>query len=490
MIELRDWISSTNFDPKPWLLLGKGPTFSRRGEFPLGEFNLLGLNNVVTEQKLDVAHIIDVDVVEKCADALGGNCRFLVIARRPHVQFKPAERLLEDYFSDLPVLRELDEQGRLVWYNADTSPPVGTSRSIGVSFFSSEAAMNILGEMGAKKVRTLGIDGGRKYGEEFQDLPELQNGLPSFDAQFRQLEDIVAKWGIDYDPLIAPMRVFCGLDETQIVAARTLEYTIRKHASRPVRFYPIFNVPAPVPKDPRNRGRTGFSFARFHIPKLSNHRGRALYVDADMQVFSDLAKLWEIPFNGAKVMCTRQDEAPTQWKDVSWFKPGRQLSVMMLDCERLDWDVEEIVRGLDEGRYTYEQLMFELCIVDPREITDALPPEWNHLEHYEPGKTSLIHYTVVPTQPWKNDKNSNCDLWERDFGEARAAQIVHEEEIERLAKIGYIKRSLAGLPPAGRVTAIASAALAQGKWALQRAAQRYKIFQHPSVLRVRRRLRI
>src|SRR5215204_4075295 len=104
MIELRDWIRSTSFDPKPWLLLGKGPTFSRRNEFPLGDYNLMGLNNVVTEQTLDVTHMIDVDVVEKCADALRDNCRFLVMARRPHVQFRPGERLLEDYFDEHPVL--------------------------------------------------------------------------------------------------------------------------------------------------------------------------------------------------------------------------------------------------------------------------------------------------------------------------------------------------------------------------------------------------
>jgi hypothetical protein len=488
MIELRDWIGSTNFERKPWLLLGKGPTFSRRGEFPLGDYNLMGLNNVVTEQRVDVAHIIDIDVVEKCADALRERCGHLVIARRPHVRFRAGERLLEDYFDELPVLRELDEQGRLVWYNPDTSPPVGNSPSIGVSFFSSEAAMNVLGEMGATSVRTLGIDGGTSYGDEFKDLPELQNGLPSFDAQFRQIEDIVARRGIDYDPLIEPMRVFCGLDETQIVAARTLEYTIRKHASRPVRFYPMLNVPTPEPKDPANRGRTGFSFARFHIPKLSGYKGRALYVDADMQVFGDLAALWDVPFNGAKVMCTRQDEPPPAWKDLSWFHPGRQLSVMMLDCERLDWDVEEIVGGLDESRYTYEQLMFELCIVDPAEITDDLPPVWNHLEHYEPGETRLIHYTVVPTQPWKNDQNPNRELWERDFEEARRAQVVHEDEIVRLAKLGHIRRSLAGLPPVGRIASLRNAGAARAKWALQRIAQRYKVFQHPSVMRVRRRL--
>src|ERR1700754_861039 len=139
MIELREWIRSKPFDDKPWLLLGKGPTFARRGEFPLDEYNLIGLNDVVAEQKVDVAHLIDVDVVGKVGDALRDNCKFLVIARRPHVDFKPKEKRLEDYFDEFPVLRELDEQGRLVWYNARGSAPIGDSPAIGVRFFSSEA---------------------------------------------------------------------------------------------------------------------------------------------------------------------------------------------------------------------------------------------------------------------------------------------------------------------------------------------------------------
>ena len=95
---------------------------------------------------------------------------------------------------------------------------------------------------------------------------------------------------------------------------------------------------------------------------------------------------------------------------------------MLLDCERLDWEIDDIVGGLDEGRYTYEQLMFELCVVDEDEINDNIPPVWNHLEHYEPGETKLLHYTVVPTQPWKNDKNPLQDaVGARVQGGARRA---------------------------------------------------------------------
>ena len=259
--------------------------------------------------------------------------------------------------------------------------------------------------MGVKTVRSIGIDGGSSYSKEFESGSQLANDLPSYDAQFREIEEIVAERGIDYDTLIESMHVFVGVDESQIVAARVLEHTIRKHASRPVRFHMMLNLPTPTPKDESNRGRTGFSFSRFQIPKLAGYKGRALYVDADMQVFDDIAEMWDIPFEDKRVLCTVQGEPPPQWKDFKEFHPGRQMSVMMLDCERLDWDIDDIVARMDRGEFTYQDLLFDLCIAPEEHIGDTLPPRWNHLEHYEPGETGLLHYTVVPTQPWKNDEN-------------------------------------------------------------------------------------
>ena len=35
MIELHEWIARSAFTDRPWLILGKGPTYQRRGEFDL-----------------------------------------------------------------------------------------------------------------------------------------------------------------------------------------------------------------------------------------------------------------------------------------------------------------------------------------------------------------------------------------------------------------------------------------------------------------------
>lgn len=446
MIELTDWIRTTRFPDRPWLVLGKGPTFSRRAEFDLDAYNLMALNHVVSEVKVNVAHVIDVDVIEACASDLARNCDWLVMPRTPHVQSRPSLRPLEDFVDAIPVLREIDRAGRLVWYNAETGRPYPGSPVIEVKWFSSEAALNLLATMGATKVRSLGIDGGQAYSSTFGYLDRtsrLANGLPSFDAQFSELERIVRVKGIDYEPLIEPIRVFVGADESQIVAARVLEHSIRKNTDALVRVSPMLDVRPPMPRKWSNRPRTAFSFARFMIPQLAGYRGRAIYLDADMQVFGDISELADAPFNGHHVLCTSQNETPERWRDSPWFHPGPQMSVMVLDCEALRWDIDEIVSDMDEGRYSYADLLFRMCIVPPEQLDPTLSPTWNHLEHYEPGVTRLVHYTVVPTQPWKSADNPLGNLWSEGYREAVSVGAVAPLEVEDAIVRGYARRELA-----------------------------------------------
>jgi hypothetical protein len=164
------------------------------------------------------------------------------------------------------------------------------------------------------------------------------------------------------------------------------------------------------------------------------------------------------------------------------------MSVMLLDCSRLDWDIEQIIGDLDAGKYTYAELLFDMCLVEPDEIADDIPPEWNHLEHYEPGVTKLVHYTVVPTQPWKNDKNPLADLWTPAFEEAKAAGLVRLDEVDRLARKGHIKRSLAGLKPRGKGTAAIYAGLGLLQRLVSRAENRWPMLRHPTLIRLRNRV--
>lgn len=446
MIGLSEWLGRVRFADRAWLMLGKGPSFERRNEFDLSAYNLLALNHVVEKLKVDIAHVIDVDVVEACGDSLEQNCDWLLMPRVPHVGARPSLQRLEDFVEAIPVLRRLDDQGRLVWYNAATTDQVFCgSPVVDVRWFSSEAALNLLAEMGVRQVRSLGIDGGQTYASAFgrlNDLTRLANGLPTFDAQFTELDQIVRDRGLDYEPLVQPVRVFVGADEGQLVATRVLAHSIRRNTNEAVRITPMIDLPLPRPKHRRNRPRTAFSFARFAIPQLCGYKGRAIYLDADMQVFGDVAELWNRPFGHNLVQVTSQDRPPDAWKGHAAFHTGPQMSVMVLDCSRLDWDPAKIVRELDEGRYTYEQLMFELCVVPPDRIDTTLPVEWNHLERYEPGLTRLVHYTVIQTQPWKSAANPWAGLWMDAYRDAVKAGAVAPAEVKRLVAAGHIRREL------------------------------------------------
>ncbi|MFA5882554.1 MAG: hypothetical protein WDA60_01755 [Acidimicrobiia bacterium] len=445
MLELIEWIGQAPFPGRPWLMVGKGPTFDRRDEFDLGEYNVVAINHVIDVIDADVAHIIDINVVDDCSERIRVGAEWLLMPRVPHERSRPGTRTLEQWFDDLPVLREYEERGRLVWYNGITATPAPGSPVIDTGTFSSEAVLRILGRMGARTVRSLGIDGGRSYSAAFRGLEGstlLENGAEGYDVQFAALDRIAEEYGIDYRSLVEPLRIFVGTDTSQIVAFRVLEYSIRKSATIPVEIVPMFGVDMPVPRNPANRSRTGFSFSRFKIPELCGYSGRGVYMDADMLVFGDVAELATMEFGDRKLLMS--DPEPTSlWEGHESTSIGpAKAAVMLLDCARLPWKVDEIVAGLDDGRYTYEDLMTRMCVVDPDEVAAAIPGEWNDLERYTPGVTRLIHYTVVPIQPWKNDENPLADLWMSWYQEAVEAGAVPPAEVEELIRAGLVKQSL------------------------------------------------
>ena len=239
----------------------------------------------------------------------------------------------------------------------------------------------------------------------------------------------------------APVRIFVGTDRSQMIGLRVFEFSARRHSSLPVSVTPLLDLKLPVPSDPRQRQRTGFSFSRFAIPRLAGHEGRAIYVDADMLVFKDIAELWRMPFDGAKVICQEElpDHVARARKPAGAGPRARQCSVMLLDCGRLAWDPEAIIAGL-ETRYTYEALMQELCILDASEISEDLPVRWNSLEHFD-ETTCLLHYTDMQTQPWVHAGHPHGHLWANEVRRMLAEGVLARSELEAERGLGYLRPS-------------------------------------------------
>jgi hypothetical protein len=230
-----------------------------------------------------------------------------------------------------------------------------------------------------------------------------------------------------------PVRVYVGSQDAQMVPVKVLEYSIRKHTNLPVEVFPLHEagVEFPMPRDVRNRPRTPFSFQRFYIPQLAGYRGRAIYLDSDMQVFRDIRELWSLPFDDADLLAA--------WEVAeSGRKP--QFSVMLLNCEALRWDLGQIVAALDRHELTYETLMYEMKVA--RRINTTIDPSWNSLERYDAGRTSLLHYTDMTRQPWVSRDNPLGNLWVRDLIEAIDRGFLPRELVEAHIHEGHLRPSL------------------------------------------------
>ena len=435
-----EWYEAQQYrSSQPWLVFGKGPTFARRHDYDISKYRTMSLNHAVREQPVTVAHMIDLDVVDACGEILARNAEFVVMPWYPHVNNRPGLVDLGALSVENPVLRGLRERGRLLWYNASTArAPVAGSPVVPVRFFSAEAAVNLLAMAGVKCIRSLGVDGGASYAGDFDDLKEktlLANQRSSFNRQFEEIAKTIMKTGVDFAPLDveSPVKVYVATTEAQMLAVKVLEYSIRKHASMSVEVFPLHRagIDIPVPRDQQNHPRTPFSFQRFLIPALCGYRGRAIYLDSDMQVFQDIRQLWTLPFNGADLLAVQEPGATGR-------KP--QFSVMLLDCERLHWDIRGIVSELDAGRLSYEQLMYEMRVAG--HIDPSIDPEWNSLERFHDGRTCLLHYTDMNTQPWISTRNPLGYLWFRDLFEAIDQGFIALDYVMEHVQKGYVRPSL------------------------------------------------
>ncbi len=235
------------------------------------------------------------------------------------------------------------------------------------------------------------------------------------------------------DPLLPdPIRVFVASTPAEWLPVRVLEFSIKESTSLPVELSAIYNSnrAIPTPLAIQNRPRTPFSFQRFLIPELCEFKGKAIYLDADMQVFQDIGELWN------------QDFAECDLQAVQDGINGRrgQFSVMLLDCQKLRWNVDQVVADLDAGKLDYSALMYEMRVA--QKIGRDISPNWNSLEYYEKGETCLLHYTDMNTQPWISTANPLGHLWVSCLKRALNCGFISRAEVEQEIASGHVRPSL------------------------------------------------
>lgn len=216
--------------------------------------------------------------------------------------------------------------------------------------------------------------------------------------------------------------VVIGSSREQRIPSLVLEHTILKRSISIPRIIHTYNKVFPAPKAPDLKPRTGFSFNRFAVPALAGYSGHAAYLECDQIVFRDVNDLFSLPMNEATVL-----------------RPVNQTSVLVLDCDKLNWDLPKIISDLDARKFTYHALMEAICIEPAKNISKTVPEMWNSLERYVAGETALLHYTNMATQPWRSKVPHPLDsIWASELRSAVQNGHISMRMITEDVSLGFL----------------------------------------------------
>lgn len=196
-----DWVRHrTLADPRPWLVVGKGPTAAGLTEATAGKYHVLTLNHACQLVTPALAHFADLEAFHDCEERLAALGCACCLPWHPHVRNAAGRKTLDDYAH--AVRRCQDKRlGLLVSYNASTANTLPRNRllpNITLRYFSAVGAFNVLAAAGVKEVVTAGVDGGTEYAPQFDPGTRLANGQKTFDVQLPELRATCRRHGITW----------------------------------------------------------------------------------------------------------------------------------------------------------------------------------------------------------------------------------------------------------------------------------------------------
>ena len=195
------------------------------------------------------------------------------------------------------------------------------------------------------------------------------------------------------------IRIFIGFDPRETVAYHVLSHSIHARASAPVSIAPLMlsQLGGLMTRERNSLQSTDFSFSRFITPYLCGFEGWAMFMDCDMLVLEDIAKLWALRDEKYAVMCVKHDHVPkektkflgtqqTKYEKKNWS------SVMLFNCAKctaLTPDYVNSASGLDLHRFNW---------LGDDDLIGEIPHRWNLLVGYDQSipvdEVSNLHYTI------------------------------------------------------------------------------------------------
>lgn len=194
-----------------------------------------------------------------------------------------------------------------------------------------------------------------------------------------------------------PIKIFVGCDPNNcdLEQMMVLDYSIHKHTRQPVEI-----VWMQLSRDPNSfwysnpktgegwnttKWATPFSGFRWAIPEYCGFSGRAIYMDADMLVLDDIAKLWQHPMSDEAIVVAKGDG------DLM------RLCTCLWDCEKAKNYLEPIAK-LQANPDSHSHIMATLKANPP--LVERYQDSFNCVDGEDLAIEAIriLHYSDMGTQ--------------------------------------------------------------------------------------------
>jgi lipopolysaccharide biosynthesis glycosyltransferase len=193
------------------------------------------------------------------------------------------------------------------------------------------------------------------------------------------------------------IRIFIGYDQREAAAFSVLAHSIHRRASQPVAIAPVMldQLKAVFKRERNALQSTDFSFSRFLTPWMCGYQGWAIFIDCDMLVLDDVAKLWAMRDDRYALQVVKHHHVPKE--DVKFlgqrqskYEKKNWSSVMLMNCAKCRALTPEYVNtatGLELHQFKW---------LEGDDLIGEIPSRWNHLVGYDAPRSdaALVHYTI------------------------------------------------------------------------------------------------
>ena len=223
------------------------------------------------------------------------------------------------------------------------------------------------------------------------------------------------------------LTVFIGFDPRETVAYHVLAHSIHARASQPVSIAPLMlsQLKGVLKRERHPLQSTDFSFSRFLTPWLGRYSGWSLFMDCDMLMLDDIARLWALRDERYAVMVVKHDHVPRETtkflgEPQSKYEKKNWSSVMLFNnarCRALTPDYVNAASGLELHQFKW---------LGDDGLIGALPDRWNHLVGYNAPRpdAALVHYTLGGPYFQQYADCEYAGEWQRECEAMLATQTV------------------------------------------------------------------